>query len=48
MIKVGGSELGNKHYTYSEIISKAESLGKIYSDVVNEKVNLNLNVFSDN
>jgi glucosamine--fructose-6-phosphate aminotransferase (isomerizing) len=39
--------LENDNYTYKEIITQIESWGKVYSDIVDEKVDLNLNIFSD-
>ncbi|MBA7474480.1 Glutamine--fructose-6-phosphate aminotransferase [isomerizing] [subsurface metagenome] len=36
----------NQSYTYREIMAQAESWGKVYSDVVGEKVSLDLNIFS--
>ena len=38
----------NQSYTYREIMTQVESWRKVYSDVVGEKVSLNLNIFSDN
>ncbi|GAJ02414.1 unnamed protein product [marine sediment metagenome] len=38
----------NQSYTYREIMTQVESWRKVHSDVVGEKVSLNLNIFSDN
>jgi len=40
--------LENQNYTYKEIITQVESWGKVYSDIVSEKVGLDLNIFSGN
>jgi len=42
------SKLENNNYTYREIIAQVQSWRKVYSDVVNGKVSLDLNIFSDN
>ena len=38
----------NQSYTYREIMTQVKSWKKVYSDVVGEKVSLDLNIFSDN
>ena len=38
----------NQSYTYREIMTQVKSWRKVYSDVVGEKVSLDLNIFSDN
>jgi len=39
--------LKKEYNTYKEIMTQVESWGKVYSDIVNEKVGLYLNIFSD-
>jgi len=39
--------LKKQYFTYKEIATQVESWGKVYSDVVGEKVGLNLNILSD-
>ena len=36
-----------QYFTYKEIATQVESWGKVYSDIVGEKVGLNLNILSD-
>jgi glucosamine--fructose-6-phosphate aminotransferase (isomerizing) len=40
--------LKNQSYTYKEIITQTDSWGKVYDDIVNEKVDLNIDIFSGN
>jgi len=42
------SKLVNQNYTYREIMTKVQNWEKVYSDVVDGKVSLDLNIFSDN
>ena len=37
----------NENYTYKEIITQVESWKKVYEDIVVEKIDLDLNIFSD-
>jgi len=39
--------LENENYTYKEIITQVESWKKVYEDIVVEKIDLDLNIFSD-
>lgn len=42
------SKLENQNYTYKEIMTQVESWRKVYSDVIDEKFNFDLNIFSKN
>ena len=43
-----GEKLKNSNNTYDEIMSQIESWEKIYEDIVYEKIDLDLNIFSQN